>query len=875
MDINSSGFYCRALSIFFISIILAPLIPVHAQSNNPILEEIVVTAQRREQSLQEVPVSIETFSGQEILRQGFRDMDELSDFSPTVNIMPDLNGQEISVRGFGTSGFALTLVQAVPTFLDGIHYGRAAMIKTAFMDVERIEVLKGPQPVFFGQSATAGAFSIISRKPTDVWEGNVNLDIGNHGNQVINAGVGGPINDSMQFRIAGKYDKSDGYLKDVITGDKLPEYKNWGGRVTFQWQPTDNLDVTTKLEHSIIRKDPEGVHACLTDGPLVYSRAGPSSPGLIGEPTAVWADPPKGAGWDVPHTPLDYDCFGTNKGVSAGGPFFEAPANVRAAGGDVGMIDIRDVVAEYAATIGYEGIKGFEDIDSTTVALDLAYQFDNGIELRSLTGHVKFVRDFVRDNTVTPFLLNYQGRHENFDQWSSELRLTSPTGGIVEWMVGGFWQLTDSDMFQESFSGSLRNMQRHNDAWEDSEWKTTFASLTFNFLDNKASVDLGARYTNIKKTAWATGYGASWIFDVTPTHPAAVRVDPVVDNPRIYISTADLTNLWTVPYRVASRIVPPEWRGPNANPVGLTKPDPSVRNDAGPITDSLTHNEIDPQVTLRYRPSDNHSVYFRWAQAFKAGSFDTAYNALPLTLDDFSLLPENAETFEIGAKGSLWERRAQYDVALYETTFTDLQLSSVNPDPNDAFFNVNAGAQRVRGIEFSTLAAVTDRLKLGISGAIMDGEMTNFPNAGCTIAELNTAPESGCDPVKGLIDRTGSESPRTPDWKVIFGANYWHPVFNSYKADIDIKAYLSDGFLIDVNGFTKIVQYNRHGDMNLSIGLGDMEDTWMVSAYVRNLFEARPSYNPEYDIEPDGIEYKSLGPTEVTAYGIKLVYNFR
>ena len=137
-----------------------------------VLEEVIVTAQRREQSLQEVPVSVEAFGSVEILRQGYRDLNEISQFSPSVYISDEHpTEQDQSIRGFGTFGRNLTLEQAVPIFVDGIHFGRPAQVKLAFLDVERLEVLKGPQPVFFGQNATAGAFNIISAGPTPEWEG--------------------------------------------------------------------------------------------------------------------------------------------------------------------------------------------------------------------------------------------------------------------------------------------------------------------------------------------------------------------------------------------------------------------------------------------------------------------------------------------------------------------------------------------------------------------------------------------------------------------------------------------------------------------------------------------------------------------------------
>ena len=225
------------LTIFVVFLILVstvcvkPTIALAQENDAPLLEEIIVTAQRREQSLQEVPISVEVFSGTEIRRQGYRDLDDLANFSATVLILPRVQDQDISIRGFGTTGNALTLDQAAPTFVDGIHFGRSPQTKSAFMDIESIEVLKGPQPVYFGQNATAGAFNIRSRRPTGSWETDVSLEYGSNTTAALDFGVGGPISDTFGLRVAGKYDTSDGYLRAVVTQDKLGEVEHSGGRV--------------------------------------------------------------------------------------------------------------------------------------------------------------------------------------------------------------------------------------------------------------------------------------------------------------------------------------------------------------------------------------------------------------------------------------------------------------------------------------------------------------------------------------------------------------------------------------------------------------------------------------------------------------------
>ena len=153
-----------------ISAVVSSTVIIPSNVSAQVLEEIVVTAQRREQSIQDVPISLEAFSGSTLASQGLRSMEDVSMFSPSVEIDIRTQDQDIAVRGMGTTGNNLGLEQAVPTFSDGVHYGRTSMIMGAFLDVERLEVLRGPQPIAFGQNATAGAFSIISKKPTEDWQ---------------------------------------------------------------------------------------------------------------------------------------------------------------------------------------------------------------------------------------------------------------------------------------------------------------------------------------------------------------------------------------------------------------------------------------------------------------------------------------------------------------------------------------------------------------------------------------------------------------------------------------------------------------------------------------------------------------------------------
>lgn len=904
-------------AVFIAALVLPPV--AHAQNSNVTLEEVVVTAQRRVQSLQEVPISVSVFNGAELQQQGFRNLSSLSNFSASVTVNDEgFLSQERTVRGFGTSGNALTLEQAVPIFIDGIHFGRAAQIETGFLDEDRVEVLKGPQPVYFGMSATAGAFNIHSKGPTPTWEGYLDGEYGNNSKEVIEGAIGGPLTKTLGIRVAGKYDSSGGFMRDVLTRQKIYDYNLLGGRVILEWKPMDNLTVRTKYEASKQRKGPEAVHICLTEGSLIYGRNDPTRASDEGNSRAVWAPPPKGEGTVIPHIPLDYNCFGSNKAVSAGGDgvYFSPPVNIHEENSDTGAIDARAAVDAWNKMLwdqrnhaagSPDGIKGEDAIDANNGYLDITYRFNNGIEVDSLTGYSGYNRINVRDNSYSPFLMNLQDRVEIYDQWSSELRFTSPTGGRIEWMAGLFWQNSDYDITSNSPRPNVRRGLRYNDViWEDQDWKSAFANITLNFLDNRASIDLGGRYTSLKKRGYIHGVSAQWVFDVKPcaatpdgsggyldddgggnfdpatcpTAPDAMHITAA--QTEFLLPGADASNLWALPYH-DTRVTPSSWRGGRASAVGMTRLSEEGRNPAFTPQRGGTFDfkKFDPQVTLRYRIG-NHSLFARWARASEPGGFDTGVTSINKTIDDFRFEPEYAQSWEVGSKGTFWNRRARYDVTLFWTEFNDFQITVPTGNPDDPFLNVNAGKQRVRGAEFNVTAALTDQLQANLSGALMDGKMVTFPAGGCTEQEAQDYMNSGCilnkpgDPSGGgHIDRSGEQSPKTPKWKFVLAMKYWHPVWDNYKVTVNGQGYISAAYLTDINGFSKTVMMNQHGDMDLILGFGSMDDSWRVSAWARNIFEARPSYNKKYDVIPDGLLTSSMSPNMFRTYGVKFRYNFR
>jgi outer membrane receptor protein involved in Fe transport len=570
--IHQKYFQPNIYSILIVAVTaISTLIPInlHAQA----LEEIVVTAQRRVQSLQEVPVSIGVYSGAEIDLQGYKNLDDLARFSASVNISEGVSNQNTTIRGFGTAGSSLTLVSATPLFVDGIHFGSAAMVKNAFMDTERVEVLKGPQPLHFGMNATAGAFNIMSKRPTDQLEGDFATEFGNDGKREIFGALSGPISETLGFRVTGSYDANDGPLKSRIDHSKFPQYDSLGGRLMLEWDPSDSLNVLTKFEINRQRNGGEMGNGCAAAGsPLGYTGSisndgyddlsadigtgnrvylpvesgGLSNGSLVAQGQLVQFDP-KYSG---------KDCFKDDYGISRNGPWAKPTLTniVRSGQSDIfaGYIDVaalQDAFHSQPAGPGVPGVngtdgdgnRGYDNIDTYHGLLDVTYAFDNDISVNYQGAYVRFYRDANSDSGDQPFASSNQHRRIDMYQTSHQIRVESPegydldtdlAGGLnLNFTLGAFYQEHDKDLFSSNIRDNFRRGQRYNDIWEDAEWKSAFWGLDFNFMDNQLSLQVGGRYTDVHKEVFVGGYGASLIFDAIPCSAKGDTTDPDSYNP--------------------------------------------------------------------------------------------------------------------------------------------------------------------------------------------------------------------------------------------------------------------------------------------------------------------------------------------------------
>ncbi|MBL4895071.1 MAG: TonB-dependent receptor [Emcibacter sp.] len=200
-----------------------------------IIEDIVVTAQKSSENLQTVPIAITAMSGDKMARRQINGIEGLSSISPNVDFGTYGGVARLAVRGIGFDTINPGAEGRIAYHLDGVYIGRPSATLGTFFDIERVEVLRGPQGTLYGRNATGGSVNVIARQPTEELEGYIRAGYGNYNAVTFEGAVGGSLNDIIGFRIAGKTLDRDGYGKNIITGNDIDDAKQRAFRaiVTF------------------------------------------------------------------------------------------------------------------------------------------------------------------------------------------------------------------------------------------------------------------------------------------------------------------------------------------------------------------------------------------------------------------------------------------------------------------------------------------------------------------------------------------------------------------------------------------------------------------------------------------------------------------
>jgi iron complex outermembrane receptor protein len=239
-----------------------PLSLVHAaNSENDNLEEIIVTAQNRAENLQTVPITIQVVGAEKLAETGFTGLNDIQKVAPSVQLINDNNVLRVTVRGVGTQTGGESDDSSVVVNVDGEYINRGSVMSGAMFDLQRIEVLKGPQGTFQGRNSTGGALNIITRKPGDKFAANATLGAGNYGATSVEAGLDLPMGSTAAVRLAGIWNNHDGYFShpqniNFVNGSVLTPAstsgieRNGAGRVSLRLEPTSALKINLAAEYA-------------------------------------------------------------------------------------------------------------------------------------------------------------------------------------------------------------------------------------------------------------------------------------------------------------------------------------------------------------------------------------------------------------------------------------------------------------------------------------------------------------------------------------------------------------------------------------------------------------------------------------------------
>ncbi|HBL93248.1 MAG TPA: TonB-dependent receptor, partial [Hyphomonas sp.] len=374
------------------------------------LESITVTAQRREESANDVPMSIQAFGGDQLDTLRVNEVDDLQALVPSFSVSQSYQGvPTYTLRGIGFNTINVSATSTVGTYVDEVAYPYPFMNSGPMFDIERIEVLKGPQGTLFGRNTTAGLINVVTNKPVDEFQASVSADIGNYDTWNLEGMVNVPLAENVQARFAIRSENSDeGWQESISRGEDRGTVEKLGFRAALAIQPTDKLEIDLSYNGWINKSDTIAGQAIgltpNTDPTFIV-------PGTNGPSTA--------SGFNQPGL-VDFinSNFPTNAEQADWAPSYLRSADIGAG----------------------EGIDGPHEENSSfdAIKLGVSYEFDNEMRLVSLTGYNKLDREAVLDWSGVPFQILLQDIEGEIKSFSQELRLEGSTDK-VDWLVGAYY----------------------------------------------------------------------------------------------------------------------------------------------------------------------------------------------------------------------------------------------------------------------------------------------------------------------------------------------------------------------------------------------------------------------------------------------------
>ena len=791
----------RAFALSALTTVLATAPIVHAQT----LEEIVVTATKRSESLQDVPISMIAMGGETIRELGITKAEDFTLNIPAVTIAQNPVGNFIFIRGLGTAGANQGIEQSVSIFHDGVYMGRHQLSRAPFMDLERVEVLRGPQSILFGKNTIGGAVHVISAKPSEEFEGAVTGMYGwEDGETEVNLVLSGPLTDRLKGRIAVRSYQLDGYLDNVVTGDEGPERDDLTVRGQLAFDLNENSDLILRLERSEFEQVQQSTQLRVVN----------------------------------PLTPLDQTISDLNQSLVAaatGGDGSERYDDQRAVDNDGGRL-LAQILPQFSGIPGYPDNPEGSDNEMDLASLTLNWGIGDHT-LTAITGYASYEYRDICDCDFAAIPLIEADAREDYEQFSQEVRLTSPGGERIDYIVGAYYHQTDlAYRSVEAFGTNLLsiaaglplplapNVTRDYTFDQDQEQWAIFGSATYSFTDTLRAT-LGLRYSEETKDVDRNldkRFTDGWDFSASGLPAATLQFGDTAADYNAFEATPGLE----AAQGIANNLI-------FATVLGTYE---------HTIADKREEEFVSWSVNFEYDASDDIMLFATVSTGVKGGGYDARYLKNPdlpvIGADQFEYEEEQAINFELGMKTTLLDGGMTLNATLFQTDIEDYQVSIF--DGATAFFVDNVADIQARGLEVDVRWAATEHLTINFAGSYLDNEYTEFPDAPCWATQINgNVPGCTTDPDTGIQGRDASGDPNTFSPELGFNLNldYALPVGDALEFRGVLNFNYSDDYLVgaDVDPVITVQESFFTTDVRLSLGAQDR--SWEISLLGKNLSE--------------------------------------
>jgi iron complex outermembrane recepter protein len=725
-----------------------------ATEENEGIQEIIVTAQKRTENVQDVPIAISAFGGDALTERAVGNVSALASLSPNVNLDSGVSFTAstavlaASIRGIGASDFALNIDPAVGVYVDGIYLARSVGANQDLLDVERIEILKGPQGTLFGRNTIGGAVSIVTRDPAKEFGVRGDLTVGRYNLFQARASIDLPLAENLYSSITVDVKSRDGYAKRIpfpgSLGANSPPYTVYpaaGYNSPSREGDEDNRTIRGKLKYDgdTVRLTLSGDYA-LTKGTapskLLQTTNGTAG-GLFANlynlcigtsvadlTTAGLINMCNSSGTQLPsryrNQTFPVNRLYTLAGVNADGN----PNN------DLLPWDNRFITNDRDTS--YATGNNFSRLKNWGFTLTGEFDLSEDAMIKSITGYRKSDWQSGLDGDGSPVNMSTYSFDQRQKQFSQELQLVgSAADGKLNYVLGAYYFTESGFLADYVISGEGIYVI------DGPNWLNTDAYAAFGQLDYRVSdligITVGARYTKESKDFEGGQQELSGLFYKLAGAPCSDLAGNIFPNALVGgVTCRELNNYPdpTNPLRIY--------------PGGINK---------------QSFNNFSPKVGLQLHPTEDVMIYGSWSKGYKTGGWTTRYSTPQTFVSSFD--PEKATTYELGLKSTLLDRRLQINAAVFKTDYSAIQLNyQVGGSPTID----NVGDADIKGAELEITAQPARGLTLNMAVGYTDAKYTALDPA--------VAVTSGFVPGLQAGAVVGSTLPKTPKWKVNFSPRY-------------------------------------------------------------------------------------------------------